>query len=192
MFGQPTNDTSFSGATLQPASKDEMANTAPADNTTSYVDAISAVAPTVAPAVDQTVPVVEPQVASPATKTPAPSMFDQTTATPSPFDSPVAEPTVEPAPAQVTQPVAPVSDDLINIKQQALQQLGPLVGQLDQDPEEKFRTTMMMIQASDNSDLIKEAYSAATQIQDEKVRAQALLDIVNEINYFTHAKENNA
>lgn len=80
----------------------------------------------------------------------------------------------------------PNADHLLDIKQQALQQLSPLIGHLDQDPEEKFRTTMMMIQAADNDTLIKDAYEAALQIQDEKVRAQALLDIVNEINYFTH------
>lgn len=78
------------------------------------------------------------------------------------------------------------SDDLVTIKQQALQQLSPLVGHLDQTPEEKFRTTMMMIQASDDQNLIKTAYEAAQQITDDKTRAQALLDIVNEINYFTH------
>ena len=77
-------------------------------------------------------------------------------------------------------------DDLLNIKTQALQQLTPLVGHLDQTPEEKFRTTMMMIQASDNQGLVKIAYEAARQISDEKAKAQALLDIVNEINYFTH------
>jgi len=44
----------------------------------------------------------------------------------------------------------------------------------------------MMIQASDNHELVATAYEAAQQITDEKVRAQALLDIVNEINYFTH------
>lgn len=77
-------------------------------------------------------------------------------------------------------------DDLIDIKQEALKQLTPLVGHLDQTPEEKFRTTMMMIQASDNQALIKEAYASAQAITDEKARAQALLDIVNEINYFTH------
>lgn len=77
------------------------------------------------------------------------------------------------------------SEDLLQIKQQALQQLSPLVGHLDQTPEEKFRTTMMMIQASDNQDLIKDAYAAAQSIEDEKTRAQALLDIINEINYFT-------
>jgi hypothetical protein len=80
----------------------------------------------------------------------------------------------------------PNTDHLLDIKQQALQQLTPLIGHLDQEPEEKFRTTMMMIQASDNDALIKDAYESALQITDEKVRAQALLDIVNEINYFTH------
>jgi hypothetical protein len=81
------------------------------------------------------------------------------------------------------------NDDLLDIKQQALQQLSPLVGHLDQSPEEKFRTTMMMIQASDNATLIKDAYTAAQQIEDEKARAQALLDIINEINYFTQHQE---
>lgn len=78
------------------------------------------------------------------------------------------------------------ANDLLDIKQQALQQLSPLVDHLDQTPEEKFRTTMMMIQASDDQSLVGVAYEAAKQINDEKTKAQALLDIVNEINYFTH------
>lgn len=80
------------------------------------------------------------------------------------------------------------SDDLLSIKQEALQNLSPLLSQLEQSPEEKFRTTMMLIQASDNQSLIQSAYTAAKEIEDEKVRAQALLDIVNEINYFTQHK----
>jgi hypothetical protein len=83
-------------------------------------------------------------------------------------------------------PVVPADQaDLIDIKQSALKQLTPLVGHLNQTPEEKFRTTMMMIQASDDQSLIKEAYAAAQSITDEKTKAQALLDIINEINYFT-------
>jgi hypothetical protein len=82
------------------------------------------------------------------------------------------------------------ANELIDIKQQALNQLSPLVGHLDQSPEEKFRTTMMMIQASDDQSLVPKAYEAAQAIMDEKVRAQALLDIVNEINYFTQHKNN--
>lgn len=107
-------------------------------------------------------------------------------------------PAVQPqAPAEATLPTvaspagSPNADALLSIKQQALQQLTPLIGHLEQTPEEKFRTTMMMIQAADNDELIKDAYDAAVQIPDEKVRAQALLDIVNEINYFTHGNNEN-
>ncbi len=82
---------------------------------------------------------------------------------------------------------SPANDDnLLDIKQQALGQLSPIVNHLNQTPEEKFRTIMMMIQASDNQSLIKDAYEAAQAISDDKVKAQALLDVVNEINYFTH------
>lgn len=76
---------------------------------------------------------------------------------------------------------------LLEIKQNALQNLSPLLDQLDQTPEERFKTMMMMIQAADDQSLINEAYDAANKISDEKVRAQALLDVVNEINYFTQA-----
>ncbi|HTH72472.1 MAG TPA: hypothetical protein VL737_03895 [Candidatus Pristimantibacillus sp.] len=92
-----------------------------------------------------------------------------------------------PAPASMpaAAPASEDSGDLLDIKQQALQQLTPLVGHLDQKPEDRFRTTMMLIQASDNQALLKDAYDAAQAIEDEKVRAQALLDVINEINYFT-------
>jgi hypothetical protein len=83
-----------------------------------------------------------------------------------------------------------IDPDLAQIKQQALQSLEPLVSQLDQTPDEKFKTIMMLIQASDNSKMLQQAYAAASQITDEKTRAQALLDIVNEINYFTAKAQN--
>ncbi len=82
--------------------------------------------------------------------------------------------------------------DLMDIKQQALQSLGPMVHQLDQSPQEKFKTLMMLIQASDDDRYIKEAYEAANAIPDEKARAHALLDVVNEINYFTQKKKTGA
>jgi hypothetical protein len=97
--------------------------------------------------------------------------------------APIGSVTAPDSGAHASAPVA--SDELLDIKQSALQQLSPLVGHLDQTPEEKFRTTMMMIQATDDHGKIKEAYDAAVAIPDDKVRAQALLDVVNEINYFT-------
>lgn len=89
------------------------------------------------------------------------------------------------APDDVSSAPAPVAGDLLGLKQQAITQLSPLVGHLDQGPEEKFRTTMMLIQSTDNPSLLQDAYNTAQSITDDKTRAQALLDIVNEINYFT-------
>lgn len=132
------------------------------------------------------VPSIEPQstdgilASSPAA--PAPVAADATaTASPAPADYIVTD-----APAPMTTPAG--NDDLAVIKQKALQQLSPLVGHLDQTPEEKFRTTMMMLQATDDQSLISVAYEAAQGIADDKVKAQALLDIVNEINYFSQQK----
>jgi len=120
-----------------------------------------------------------PQPSSPAVSIPA-----QPTSAPLP-DEPKAD--SPPAPEDSSTP----GDDagLLDIKQQALTQLSPMLSHLDQTPEEKFRTTMMMIQANDDKSLIKDAYATAQQITDEKAQAQALLDIVNEINYFTHEKD---
>lgn len=109
--------------------------------------------------------------------------------TPAIFDSPVPAVTNDDSAVPTDETTAgPVADDLLALKQQALTQLSPLVSQLDQTPEEKFRTTMMLLQSTDNSALIKDAYEAAQSIPDEKTRAQALLDVVNEINYFTQQK----
>ncbi len=107
----------------------------------------------------------------------------QTDDTPSPSSSPVVT-----APSAAPNDLS--HDELLTIKQNALEQLSPLVGHLEQTPEEKFKTTMMMIQGSDDQSLVPAAYEAANAITDEKVKAQALLDIVNEINYFTQHHQN--
>lgn len=115
-----------------------------------------------------------------------------------PVSDNVADQTAEPVQSTYGVPAPVVSvpstdlshDDLLTIKQNALEQLSPLVGHLEQTPEEKFKTTMMMIQGSDDQSLVPAAYEAANAITDEKVKAQALLDIVNEINYFTQHHQN--
>ena len=77
------------------------------------------------------------------------------------------------------------NQSLLDIKQQALSQLSPLVDNLEQSPEQHFRTLMMIIQETDNSEMIDKAYATALQLKDPKERAQALLAVANEINYFT-------
>lgn len=96
-------------------------------------------------------------------------------------DAPAAS---EPASPDI-QPATAVSGDLETIKTSALQELAPLVDELEQEPEERYRTLMMIIQSSDNQELVKEAYEAAQKIEDKKAKAEALLNILNEINYFT-------
>jgi hypothetical protein len=104
--------------------------------------------------------------------------------------APVPEPVIDiPVPAlkddSLNEILKKSVDDLATIKIQALDELYPLIDKLDLTPDEKFRTLMMMIQASDNQELVKAAFEAAHNITDDKTKAQALLDIVNEINYFT-------
>lgn len=139
-----------------------------------------------APASDQ--PVDDITLGSPVVATSSDDPLPDPTSAP----EPAAEPTVVSDSAPVDLPAVRQTQDpqdLLTIKQEALRKLSPLLGQLDQTPEEKFRTFMMMIQASDNQNLVKDAYDAALQITDEKVKAQALLDVVNEINYFTQKNE---
>lgn len=110
----------------------------------------------------------------PVNETPVPDTSDTNTAS-MPMDNA----------SDMPQPAASASDNLQDIKSQALKELEPLLGHLDQSPEEKFKAIMMMIQARDNKDLIKDAYAVAQEITDDKVKAQALLDIISEVNYFS-------
>lgn len=84
---------------------------------------------------------------------------------------------------------APDQNHLAGLKQQALQHLEPLADHVDGTPEEMFKTTMMMIQANDNHTLLEKALEAAKNIEDDKVRAKAMLDVINEINYFSQAND---
>jgi hypothetical protein len=80
---------------------------------------------------------------------------------------------------------------LADMKQDALTHLEPLTDHLGGTPEETFRATMMMIQANDNHTLLEKALEAAKNIEDDKTRAQAMLDIINEINYFSQTSIEN-
>ena len=132
-------------------------------------------------------PVMPPQASN--TPVPPPSN-DDNGSTPEP-QGPAISTHSSPQVISPSSSPSPAPAGLDEIKSQALEQLSPLVGKLDQPPEERFKTLMMMIQATDNHDLIKEAYEAANAITDEALKAEALLAVVNEINYFTQQKLNN-
>lgn len=75
------------------------------------------------------------------------------------------------------------------IKKNALVELRPLVGKLTISPEEKFDTYLLIIRSTDDTDLIAPAHEAAKQITDETRRAEALLDIIKEIDYLSQQKK---
>lgn len=144
-------------------------------------------APTAAAPADPMVNPYDLAIDTPAqttAQTTQPPVFAET----APTNTPAPQPAPQPA-ANAPAVSADQANNLLAIKQQALQNLTPLIDKLDQTPEDKFRTMMMLLQASDNPELVKNAYDAAQAITDEKVKAQALLDVVNEINYFTQKSQ---
>lgn len=78
---------------------------------------------------------------------------------------------------------------LDEIKQTALYELRPLINKLNVSPEEKFDTYLLLLRSTDDRDLIAPAHEAAVAIVDESRRAQALLDIVKEIDYFSESSK---
>lgn len=110
-----------------------------------------------------------------------------------PVDAPVPAPDPVATPQPVVDPLPPVassepsvSPELEAIKQDALQQLRPLVDKLNLSPEEKFNTLLLIIRSTDDKSLVAQAHEAAKGIEDETKRAEALLDIIKEIDYFSH------
>ncbi len=100
-----------------------------------------------------------------------------------------------PAIEMPTMPEAPVvapmsgSSDLDSIKLEALNELRPLVDKLDVPAEERFDTYLLLLRSTDDRDLIAPAHQAAKNIPDEARRAQALLDIIKEIDFLSQAQK---
>ena len=77
------------------------------------------------------------------------------------------------------------SPELDAIKQEALGELRPLVDKLNVSAEEKFDTYLLLLRSTDDRELIAPAHDAAKAIDDEARRAQALLDIIKEIDFLS-------
>ena len=77
-------------------------------------------------------------------------------------------------------------ESLDAIKQNAISELRPLIDKLDVSPEEKFDTYLLLLRSTDDQALVGPAHEAARGITDEARRAQALLDIIKEIDFFAN------
>lgn len=81
--------------------------------------------------------------------------------------------------------VSETHSDLESIKNDALLMLRPLLDKVSTTPEEKFDIYLLLLRSTDDKSLIDPAYKCAQNISDESRRAQALLDIVREIDFLS-------
>ena len=126
-------------------------------------------------------------VINPATISPDPVATDQNDEPAIDIAKPATPEPVTPTPT-VSTPAAAADPALDTIKQTALNELRPLVDKLDVSPEEKFDTYLLLLRSTDDKTLIAPAHDAAVAIVDEARRAQALLDIIKEIDYFSNPR----
>lgn len=126
----------------------------------------------------------------------APATVDTPVPAPDPTVAPAVPPlqfqetpvttAITPTPSDLPTTATPtVSNDLDSIKKDALGELRPLIDKVELPAEEKFDTYLMLIRNTDDSSLIGPAHAAAQGIADEKRRAEALLDIIKEIDYLS-------
>ncbi len=115
---------------------------------------------------------------------------------PVPSEAPAETPVVPAEPAPISDYIAtpvPVFENTIqndgksleNVRKDALTELRPLVDKLDMIPEDKFDLCLMLLRSTDDKSLIPTAYEAAKNIADETKRAQALLDVIREIDFLS-------
>lgn len=132
----------------------------------------------------------------PAQPQPEPSSLPQPSSPPTPAAEPVDAPAPStPVPESSSTPAGnnqAATSDLEGIKQNALGDLRPLIDKVDLAPEEKFDTYLLLIRSTDDQALIAPAYAAAQSIADEKRKAEALLDIIKEIDYLSRQNQPSA
>lgn len=170
---QVTQALNDSGATDAPAADTPAPDAPPAEDAAAEAPATSDAEATPLDTPTVSAPLIDPPVSE---DTPA----EEEPAIPTITDTPGA---LSPAPAPAASNGA--DDDLMSVKQKALEQLSPLVDHLDLPADQKFDTYMEILRASDDKSLVQPAFDAAQKIESEDKRAQALLDVVNEVNYLT-------
>lgn len=142
------------------------------------------------PAPDPAMPAFEPTPVEGQPEAPAAPAFDM-----SAFNMPTDAPAAPEAPAAA--PEMPAFDmggmgagmdvgggnaDLDAIKMNALSDLKPILDKVSLPPEEGFKLRMTMLKNNFDASLVAPTYEAAKQITDDTARAQALLDVIKEID----------
>ena len=79
--------------------------------------------------------------------------------------------------------ITEVKATLDRVIHQATDALLPLTDELDATPEQKLEVCMNAVRVTHNANMLAKAFDITRQIQDKTVRAEALIDIINEANY---------
>ena len=111
---------------------------------------------------------------------------------PKPAAAPMAGPMPQPAAPQMSMPSMPpmggfgrpmsYGSDISKVKEAALKELFPIMDRVEVDPEKRFLLFQEMLTTMRDKAVIAPAYEAARQIRDDKVRADALLYLINSID----------
>lgn len=99
--------------------------------------------------------------------------------TSAPMPEPIPTPTPEPTP-EPTQPNEALN--MHQVKESALRDLVPLLDHLDMSPSQKFNLYRSIFEDLKDYTVLERAYRAASDIPDEKTRAEALLYLVESID----------
>lgn len=106
---------------------------------------------------------------------------------PTAIEAPITEaPTTPAMEASANIMNEPNGNSLDDLRQKALRDLRPIVDKVELNDEESFDVLLLLIRETDDESLLPRAYEAARQIHDEARRAQALLDVIKETDYFKH------
>ncbi len=141
------------------------------------------VTPAADPAAAPAEPAADPMQFEPSAL-PTPAADPAPVADTTPIINPLGPDPVATVPTETT-----LSPELESLKKDALEELRPLVDKLDLPAEEKFDTLLLIIRSTDDQSLLGAAHESAKLIENETKRAQALLDVIKEIDFFaTQAK----
>jgi hypothetical protein len=79
--------------------------------------------------------------------------------------------------------------DLESLQRKAIEVLAPLVDQIDGAPENRFEILIMAARSSNDGALLNQALQVAQEIESPAAKANAVLDVLNEVNYLLSRKE---
>ncbi len=180
---EPVQQDDQAQADASVADNEELTLPTPADPPAQDTPAPDAVASDDAQALQDAAASLSAETSEAATEpTPAPEAAE----TPEVEETPAPETPAEPEAPAVDAPAPEASSDLpadlAELKEETLKELSPLVGHLDQPPEEKLKTITMLYESTKDQSLLKAAHDAAIALTDDTARAKALLDLIQKID----------